>query len=84
MELTYKEFFLYLIIAQVIIGALLGLIPLILGRKRNRARLGNYGFLATVVGGAISVLMGLIVVCIFVWLILRKKPQPSQTDSENN
>ncbi len=87
-HLTFKEFYLYLIIAQVIIGALLGLIPLILGRKRKQIRLGNYGFLASIVGGAISPLAALIIACVFTWLIARKKEtanaSPPQLEDRDN
>ena len=77
MELTYTEFYIYFFFAQIVFGALIGFVPLFLGKKKNRDRLGKYGFLACVIGGAISPLIGLIVMCVFIWLILKK----GQTDS---
>lgn len=70
-ELTYRQFYLYVIIGGAILGALLGLIPFILGRRRNKGRLGLYGFLASTVGGAIAPLLGVVVAAIFLWLVLR-------------
>ena len=54
-ELTYRQFYIYVIIGGAILGAIFGIIPLLLGRKRNKARLGVYGFIASIVGGAIAV-----------------------------
>jgi len=57
------------------VGFVLGLIPLILGFTKNRRNLGIYGFIASIVGGALSSIVSLIVVGIFVWLILKKPTQ---------
>jgi hypothetical protein len=70
-QLTYSEFYLYVIIGGAILGALLGLLPLILGRRRNKARLGMYGFVASIVSGAIAPLLSIIVVGIFSWFIVK-------------
>lgn len=73
-ELTYREFYLYVIIGGAILGALFGIVPLILGRRRNKGRLGWYGFLGSIVAGAIAPLLGLVVTGIFTWIILKGKP----------
>ena len=70
-EITYRELYLYVIIGGAILGALLGLIPLVLGRRRNKARLGLYGFLASIVAGALAPLFAILVVAIFAWVITR-------------
>jgi MFS family permease len=72
-ELTYREFYLYVIIGGAILGALFGLIPLILGRRRNKSRLGMYGFLASIVAGAIAPLLAIVVTAIFAWMIVKDK-----------
>ncbi|HUR98664.1 MAG TPA: hypothetical protein VMZ26_11420 [Pyrinomonadaceae bacterium] len=77
-ELTYREFYLYVIIGGAILGALFGLIPLILGRRRNKARLGLYGLLASIVAGALAPLFAIVVAAIFSWIIAKGKPM--QTD----
>lgn len=84
MELTYTQFYIAVIVAQVIIGALLGLIPLIFGRKRNQKKLGGYGFLATLVAGILSPLAALIAALIFVWVIGRKAGSPTGSASDHD
>ena len=74
-ETTFRGLFIYVVIIGAILGALFGLAPLILGRRRNRARLGLYGFIASIVGGAIAPLLGIIVAGIFSWLVIREKPE---------
>ena len=73
-ELTFRQAYLYVIIGGAILGALLGLAPLILGRRRNRGRLGAYGFIASIVSGAIAPLLAILVAGIFTWLVVREKP----------
>ncbi len=78
-QLTIREFYLYIIIGGAILGALFGLAPLLMGRRRGRARLGLYGFIASIVGGAIAPLLGLIVAGIFSWLVIRERPATGST-----
>jgi uncharacterized membrane protein YeaQ/YmgE (transglycosylase-associated protein family) len=90
MELTRTEFFLYLLIGQIIFGALIGFIPLVLSRKRAQTRLGNFGFLASILAGVISPLAAIIAVAVFCWLIVRKrgeaeiKTTPHDSPAENS
>ena len=83
-ELTYRNFYLYMIIGGAILGALAGIVPLILGRRRGKGRLGWYGLLASIVAGAIAPLLGIVVTAIFSWMIVRNPAKPSapeETDS---
>lgn len=73
-RLTFGEFYIYVMIAGAILGALFGLVPLILGRRKNRTRLGVYGFIASIIGGAVAPLLGIIVAGIFFWLVIRERP----------
>jgi amino acid transporter len=82
-ELTYREFYLYIVIGGAILGALFGLVPLILGRRRGKPRLGWYGLIASTVGGAISVLLALIVTGIFSWLIVRNPSESASAQPES-
>ena len=77
-ELTYRELYLYVMIGGAILGALLGLVPFVLGRRKNKGRLGLYGFLASIVGGALAPLLAIIIAAAFSWIIVRDKPV--QTD----
>ena len=83
-QLTFREFYVYVMIAGAILGALFGLVPLIVGRRRDRKRLGVYGFIASIVGGAIAPLLGLIVAGIFFWLVVREKPAADDASSNTN
>ena len=75
---TYNQLWM-IVIVGVVVGALLGLIPLMLGRKRNKARLGQYGFLASTVAGALSPILAVIIVVVFSLMIVKGKS--ASTDS---
>ena len=75
-RISYNELLLYVFAAGIVIGILLGLIPLILGIKRKNRKYGMYGFVGSVIGGAITPIISVIVVAIFSWLIVRN----SKTD----
>jgi MFS family permease len=77
--LTYREFYVYVLIGGAILGALFGIIPLVLGRRRDKRRLGFYGFLASIAVGAIAPLLAIVVTAIFSWLIVRDKPVGSDS-----
>ena len=81
-QLTYSEFYLYVIIGGAIVGALLGLLPLLLGRRRNKARLGMYGFVASIVSGAIAPLLSILVGGVFSWLFVRDNKPESNSASD--
>ena len=70
-HLTSREFYIYVIIGGALLGALFGLIPLILGRRRNKARLGMYGFLASIAAGAFAPVVAVVVVGVFSWVIVQ-------------
>lgn len=79
-HVSYGEYYLYFIVAGAAVGALFGAVPLILGKLKNRRRLGFYGFLASIFFGAIlSPLVSIIVVAVFVWLIISKGSNPSSS-----
>lgn len=55
-----------------VIGVVFGLVPLIYGRIKGKAKLGIIGFIVSIVAGAIWAVLPLIVMITFVFLILRK------------
>ena len=75
--LNAREFFLYAALLGAALGALFGLIPLFIGLRRGKRRLGLYGFAASVIAGAIAPLLSIVVVAVFSWLLLRKKSEPA-------
>jgi len=64
------------IVGALVVGALLGLIPLVLGQQLKQTTLGRSGFLACVVAGlilgAIAALPTCIGFCIAIWVRSRK------------
>ena len=71
-RLTTNEFILYVLLAGMGAGFLLGLIPFITGIVKKKVKLGVFGLLASTIGGAFGLLLAVPVVVIFMWLILRK------------
>ncbi len=56
-----------------VLGALLGLIPLILGIIRKRTKIGVLGFLAAIIGNALlGILVSIPIIGLCVYLILKK------------
>lgn len=69
----------------LIVGLVLGLIPLTLGFLRKKRRLGVYGLFSSTIGGAILTgIFSLIIVPVFAWLILRKPKTPITEVSEQS
>ena len=73
-HLSLREYFLYIAIIGAAVGAVFGIVPLLLGIRRGRRRLGIIGFAASIIGGAIAPLLSIVVVAIFIWLIVKKNP----------
>ena len=82
MEMSRTQFFVYLVIAQIVFGILIGLIPFFLGRSRNDSRMGNFGLIASAVAGILSPLASIIAVAIFSWLIVKKKSAGTAAPSD--
>ncbi len=83
-KMTYYEALTYLALLGIVIGILLGLIPLILGIKKNNRSYGLFGFVTSIVTGMFSPILSIISVAIFTWLILRKaKNQPIEAGTSN-
>lgn len=84
-QLTRQEFFLYSALVGAGLGLVFGLVVLILAIKRGKTKLGVVGLIAsTLVGGAVSGLLALIVGAVFLWLILKKdNPIGARAANEN-
>jgi hypothetical protein len=75
-----------LILLGAAAGFLFGLIPLILGIRKKRAKLGVIGLIGSTIGGAVSGIFLIIpVIAVFIYLILKKLPttQPTEIDVAN-
>ena len=65
------------------VGLVVGLVPLICGIVKGKAKLGIMGFAASIVGGSIfALLLAAPVSAVFTWLIFRK-PQTRAASSDN-
>ena len=72
-RLTNTEAIVYVTIFNIILGIILGLIPLILGFVKKERSYGVFGFLGSTIGGAIlGLFLSLPIALIFIWLILRR------------
>jgi len=80
-RLTTQQALMYVILINGAIGLVIGLIPLILGIVKKKARIGIYGLLASTVGGALlGLLLSIPAAVIFVWLILKKPTTAASQD----
>jgi|SRR5687767_10814909 len=72
MRITYNSVILYIIIFNTVLGMLFGFFPLLVGFKLQNRTYAFYGFVLSIVLGALTgVLLSFPVALLFVWLILR-------------
>lgn len=81
-ELSFREFYIYVVIGGAVLGALFGLVPLILGRRRKKPRMGWYGLAASTIAGAFAPLIAIVVAAVFAWLIIRDSGSADQSSSD--
>ncbi len=79
-----NENFYYIVLAGVGIGLVLGLVPLVLGLKRNKRSLGLTGFIGSGIVGAFSPLLSIVVVAIFTFLVVRKTSEQTTPEADDN
>ena len=73
-RLSQNEALVYLVLIPAGVGFILGLIPLIIGIKNGKPKLGILGLIVAVIGGASFGFIGSIpAMGIFTWLILRDR-----------
>lgn len=83
LHITYKEAIIYMTLINAVVGLILGLIPLIVGIKKNKSKLGILGLLSSTIGGAIlGLILSLPIIGVFLWLILKKEPTISESNNE--
>lgn len=84
-RLTTWEAVLYVALIGMAAGLLLGLVPLIYGWRKGKTKLGLLGLVISIIAGAISPLLSLLAIVIFIFLIARKKPlQTSSSEPEED
>jgi hypothetical protein len=82
-RLTSTQAYLYVALANAAIGFVLGLIPLVVGIVRKKAKIGIIGIIVGTLGGALlGVIISIPAMGIFTWLALRDKFVPTEDESE--
>ena len=77
-RLDFREYLIYILIFGFILGALLGLIPFLLGRRRGQARFGFYSLLASALVGTAAPVLSIVLVGITSWVIIQRgKAKPA-------
>ncbi|MGH7783403.1 MAG: hypothetical protein ACREO5_06150, partial [Candidatus Binatia bacterium] len=85
-QLTQQDLMYFALIGAGI-GLLLGLVPLVVGIRKGKVRLGVLAAVLSTLAGAVSPLLSVIVIVIFLWLTIRKGSKstadtlPSNSDS---
>lgn len=70
--------FMGLIVGGLIAGALCGLIPYFVGKKRGQTTLGNAGLISSIIGGMIGgILLALPVAGVFALIIAARPANPT-------
>ena len=83
-----KQNLAYVVLIGVGLGLVLGLIPLILGIRMGKRKLGFVAMISSIIAGiaavlSIGIILPLIVIAIFIWLILRKSPDAKSAASSD-
>jgi len=79
----YEKYFYYILLADIGIGLLFGLLPLVFGIARKKRNLGIIGLICSGVVGGLSPILILIVAAVFTVLIVRKSAKANAADSDN-
>ena len=78
----HEKYFYYILIADVGIGLLIGLLPLILGIARKQRNLGIIGLVSSGVFGGLFPISSIVVAAVFTMLIVRRSASEKMTDSD--
>ena len=79
-HLTTRELILYLALIGAAVGLVIGFILFLFARKKGKQKLGVIGLVVSIVCGAISPVLPLLVLVIFIFLIARKDPLSSASE----
>ncbi len=84
LRITQTEAIVYLAIINAVLGLLFGFFPLLTGIIIKNRKYGIYGFLGSIIGGAIlGVILSFPIAFVFTWLILRNTSKPAENNVEN-
>ncbi len=84
-KMSFNDVIVYFAVANFVLGLFFGSFPLIAGLKMKNRNYAVYGFIGSVIGGAIlGVLLSYPIAIIFTWLILRKPQETVEAINENS
>ena len=84
-KISLNQLVVYFGIANVVLGILFGSFPLISGIKMKNRNYGVYGFIGSIIGGAIlGILLSYPIAIIFTWLIFRNPKDTVEAMDENS
>jgi hypothetical protein len=82
-RINTQEAYMYLALIGAGIGLLLGLMPLFLGIKKGKTRLGVIALICSIIAGvALTGFISLLVIAIFIWLIYKSPGDTTRATSE--
>ena len=70
----YERNFYYILFADIALGLVIGLIPLILGIRRKKRNLGILAFISCGLAGGFTPILSIVIAAVFTILMLRKSP----------
>jgi hypothetical protein len=80
----WDQYYYYILVLDILIGFVLGAIPLILGIRRNKRTIGMVAFVVSGLIGGLSPIFSLIAAAIFTFVILRKPASPILNSSDQD
>lgn len=69
----FQQNFYYFLVGQLVFGAIIGAIPLLLGIKKGVRNLGLIAFVTSIILATVSPLLCIIVTVVFIAIIARKQ-----------
>jgi uncharacterized transporter YbjL len=78
----FRQYWMYILAANFVLGVIFGLIPFFMGRRRGQATLGTAGLIVTPIVGVPSLLLGLLSAAVFTIIIMVRRPGAADSTGE--
>jgi len=76
----YLQYYYQILIGCLIVGAILGSVPLLIGLRRSKRNLGIIAFVVTIIDSVIWLPLGIITAIVFTVIILVQKPAAKESN----
>jgi len=84
LNISYNELIFYTTLVNIALGFLFGSFPLICGLKMKNQKYGFFGFIGSVIGGALlGVFLSFPIAIVFTWLILKSSVAKESVEAVN-